>query len=103
MTILIDEHPGCQRLDYLGELLPTPLPEVDELKLLLRKVLPKVHAYEPAPRKAMRKQSPLNLWEVARGFSRRVPLMRLVQYESDVRPYLTALMIEAIRSAGETL
>ena len=29
--------------------------------------------------------------------------MRLVQYESDVRPYLTALMIEAIRSAGETL
>ena len=51
----------------------------------------------------MRKQSPLNLWEVARGFSRRVPLMCLIQYESDIRPYLTALMIEAIRSAGETL
>ena len=29
--------------------------------------------------------------------------MRLIQYESDIRPYLTALMIEAIRSAGETL
>ena len=29
--------------------------------------------------------------------------MRLIQYESDIRPYLTALMIEAIRSAGKTL
>ena len=99
----MDKHAGCQRLDYLGELLPSPLPKVDELKLLLRKVLPKVHTYEPAPRKAMRKQSPLNLWEVARGFLRRVPLMRLIQYESNIQPYLTALIIEAIRLAGETL
>ena len=29
--------------------------------------------------------------------------MRLIQYESDIRPYLTALMIKAIRSAGKTL
>ena len=78
LNILLEEHSGCNRLDYLSELLPAPLPDIDELKQLLRKVLPKVHSYEPAPRKAMRKQSPLNLWEVARGFSRRVPLMRLI-------------------------
>ena len=29
--------------------------------------------------------------------------MCLIQYESDIRPYLTALMIEAIKQAGDTL
>ena len=38
----------------------------------------------------------LNLFDVARGFSRRVPMVRLLEIEPDIRPYLAALIVRAV-------
>jgi hypothetical protein len=38
---------------------------------------------------------------VARTFSRRVPLARLIQVETDVRGYLAAVLLAALAAAGE--
>ena len=43
------------------------------------------------------------LWDVARGFARRVPLTKLVHLDADIRPYLTALLIAALYHHRETL
>jgi hypothetical protein len=43
------------------------------------------------------------LFDVARQFSRRVPLSKLVGLENDVRPYMACVIIDAIKEAGDTL
>ena len=43
------------------------------------------------------------MWDVARGFARRVPMTKLVHMDSDIRPYLAALMIAALYHHGKTL
>lgn len=43
------------------------------------------------------------MYDVARGFTRRVPLGRLVEVEPDIRPYLGSLLIWAIAKAGDKL
>ena len=43
------------------------------------------------------------LFDVARGMARRIPLTKLVQLDSDVRPYLASLMIAAMAKAGDRL
>ena len=43
------------------------------------------------------------LMDVARGFARRVPMTKLIHMDSDIRPYLAALMIAALNYHGEIL
>jgi hypothetical protein len=47
--------------------------------------------------------APQTLFDVARQFSRRVPLSKLVGLENDVRPYMACVIIDAIKEAGDTL
>ena len=39
---------------------------------------------------------PQTLFNVARGFSRRVPLVRLLEVEPDMRPYLASIVVRAV-------
>ena len=48
-------------------------------------------------------KQPQTLFDVARTFSRRVPLGRLIQIEPDIRRYLAAVLVAAIQEAGEAL
>lgn len=43
------------------------------------------------------------LFDVAKGLARRVPLTKLVSMDSDLRPYLAALMVSALHRAGGAL
>ena len=43
------------------------------------------------------------LFDVTHGLARRVPLTKLVELDSDVRPYLAALMVAALARVGKTL
>ena len=43
------------------------------------------------------------LFDVARGLAHRVPLTKLVELDSNVRPYLAALMVAAFVRVHETL
>ena len=43
------------------------------------------------------------LMDIARGFARRVPMTKLIHMDSDIRPYLAALMIATLNYHGETL
>ena len=60
---------------------------------------------ELIPRQARRRGdiAPQTLFDVARQFSRRVPLAKLVTLEDDVRPYLACVIVDAVREAGDTL
>ncbi|HLP31757.1 MAG TPA: hypothetical protein VK150_10370, partial [Geothrix sp.] len=46
---------------------------------------------------------PLTLFNVARAFSRRVPLPKLVSIEPSIRPYLSCVLADAMASDGQTL
>ena len=41
-------------------------------------------------------KQPQTLFDVARTFSRRVPLGKLIQIEPDIRPYLAAVLVAAV-------
>ena len=43
------------------------------------------------------------MWAVARGFACRVPMTKLVHLDADIRPYLAAIMIDALKHPKETL
>ena len=43
------------------------------------------------------------LFDVARGLAHHVPLTKLVELDSDVHPYLAALMVAALAWVGKTL
>ena len=43
------------------------------------------------------------LMDVARGFARRVSMTKLIHMDSDIRPYLVALMTAALDHHGEIL
>ena len=43
------------------------------------------------------------LFDVARRLACRVPLIKLVELDSDVRPYLATLMVAALAWVGKTL
>ena len=43
------------------------------------------------------------LFDVARGFSRRVPMSRLLEIEPEIRPYLATLVVRAVHRAQDTL
>ena len=54
-------------------------------------------AIEMVPRQAKRDAAPASLFDLVRGFAARVPLSRLIQVEDDVRPYLAAAVIDAVK------
>ena len=62
-------------------------------------------AVELVPRQSRRRGdvAPLTLFDVARQFSCRVPLAKLVALEEDVHLYMVCIIIDAIREAGDTL
>ena len=43
------------------------------------------------------------LMDVAQGFARRVPMIKLIHMDSDIRPYLAALMIATFNYHRKTL
>ena len=43
------------------------------------------------------------LFDVARTLAKKMPLMKLVELDQDVRPYLAALMVAAMAKAGQVL
>ena len=56
------------------------------------------------PKSAVRGEyGPQTLFNVARGFSRRVPLTRLLEVEPDMRPYLASIIVRAVQKAGDSL
>ena len=65
---------------------------------------PSVNFFESVPRgQGGRRKGPARtiLMDVARGMARRVPLTKLVAMDSDVRPFLAALMVATLQKAGE--
>ena len=43
------------------------------------------------------------MFDVARGLARRVPLTKLAELDSEVRPFLASLMVSAVSRAGQEL
>ena len=86
--------------DYLAERLATVAALVD-------KSTPTAAAlFDAIPRGKGGKQrgpSRMLLFNVTRGLARQVLLTKLVELDSDVRPYLAALMVAALAWAGKTL
>ena len=62
-----------------------------------------IFAVEMVPRRAKRDAAPASLFDLVRGFSARVPLSRLLQVEEDVRPYLAAVVVDAVKQADDAL
>jgi hypothetical protein len=61
-------------------------------------------ATELLPRRGVRRDYPAqSLFDIARGFSRRIPMSRLVEIEPDIRPYLASLIVRAVHKAGDAL
>jgi hypothetical protein len=63
-------------------------------------------AQEWVPRASQHYQgdlAPVTLFDVAKKFARRVPLTKLITLESDVRPYLACIIVDALREADETI
>ena len=43
------------------------------------------------------------MWDVTRGFARRVPMTKLVHLDANIRPYLATLMIATLKHHKKTL
>ena len=56
-----------------------------------------------ALREIRHNKQPMSLFDVARTFSRRVPLGKLIEIEPDIRPYLAAILVSAVQQAHEVL
>ena len=50
-----------------------------------------------------RKPARTLLFNMARTLAKKMPLMKLVELDQDVRPYLAALMVAAMAKAGQVL
>ena len=76
---------------------------VEDRLVALGEVHPSIKAYAGELQAARKPYQPQSLFDVARAFSRRVPLGRLVEIEPAVRPYLASLLVAAVDKAGEVL
>ena len=89
-----------EALRYLAE-------RVAAVSVLVDGSTPDVAQLDSVPRgDGGRKRAPARtmMYDIARGLARRVPLMKLVDLDDDVRPYLAALMVSAIHKAkGELI
>ena len=68
---------------------------MEDRLVALGEVHPSIKAYAGELQAARKPYQPQSLFDVARAFSRRVPLGRLVEIEPAVRPYLASLLVEA--------
>ena len=109
-TILADEEEECQkrgipqeRLDKAQEAINFLTERVAALTHLIDPEAPVVNISSLYRDENGRRASRMMLMDVARGFARRVPMTKLIHMDSDIRPYLAALMIAALNYHGETL
>ena len=58
---------------------------------------------EFVPRRARRDTAPTTMFDVVKGFARRVPLAKLLEMDPDVRPYLAAIIVDAVRKMDDVL
>ena len=56
-----------------------------------------IFSIEIIPRQAKQDAAPASLFDLVRGFAARVPLSHLIQVEDEVRPYLAAVVIDAVK------
>ena len=56
-----------------------------------------IFGIDMVPRRAKREVAPAILFYLVREFAARVPLSCLLQVEDDVRPYLAAAIVDAIK------
>ena len=86
--------------DYLAERLAT-------ITMLVDKSMPIAAAlFDAIPRGEGGKQrgpGKTLLFDIAHGLAHRVPLTKLIELDSDVRPHLSALMVATLAWVGETL
>ena len=76
---------------------------MEDILVALGEVHPSIKAYAGELQAARKPYQPQSLFDVARAFSRRVPLGRLVEIEPAVRPYLASLLVAAVDKAGKVL
>ena len=69
----------------------------------LNNMLTSIAGVELYPRRSRRDTAPLSLFDVVRTMRRSVPLPRLLEIERELRPYLAAVIVDAIREAEDTL
>ena len=55
------------------------------------------------PRRARKEYTPNTMYDVLKGFARRVPLPRMIQYEEALRTYIATVAVDAVRQANDTL
>jgi hypothetical protein len=55
------------------------------------------------PRKARRDYAPQSMYDVLKGFGRRVALPRFLEMEKELRGYLAIIVLDALRQAEDTL
>ena len=109
-TILADEEEECQkrgvppeRLNKAQEALNFLTERVAALTQLVEPDAPPVSISSLYRDENGKRASRTMLMDVARGFARRVPMTKLIHMDSDIRPYLAALMIAALNYHGEIL
>ena len=109
-TILADEEEECQKrgvppecLNKAQEALNFLMERMVALTQLVELDAPPVSVSSLYRDENGKRASRTMRMDVARGFARRVPMTKLIHMDSDIRPYLAALMIAALNYHGEIL
>ena len=103
---LAESQGDTQKLRDLGTTMEFLSSRIATLHNMMDPAAPSVHNLSlkyPRDSEGRKGQARQLLWDVARGFARRVPLTKLVHLDADIRPYLTALLIAALYHHRETL
>jgi hypothetical protein len=58
---------------------------------------------ELIPRRARRDSTPATLFDVVKSLRRAVPISRLLELEDELRPYMAAIIVDAINQGGDAL
>ena len=109
-TILVNEEEECQkqgvppeRLNKAQEAINFLTERMAALTQLVKPEAPPVSISSLYRDENGKRTSRTMLMDVAQGFARRVPMTKLIQMDSDIRPYLAALMIATLNYHGEIL
>ena len=109
-TILADEEEECQKqgvppecLNKAQEAINFLTERMAALTQLVKPEIPHVSISSLYHDKNVKQASHTMLMDIARGFARRVPMTKLIHMDSDIKPYLAALMIAALNYHGEIL
>lgn len=97
MAVKEEDTQGVQKIDNVANDL------IESIEAYYAAAHPHISVVDLVPRKSRRDTAPTTLFDVVRGFARKMPLPRILQLETDVRPYMAAVVVEALRAAGDTL